>query len=155
MNPDEWPNVDLTPSKSSVKGQRYVGPGGEQIDNLGDFTVKIRTEQHGGGDISSRVTFQRAKVRKPLLCSIRSDREGNIVVSDGSGSFVLPTSCAGVASVRTAISGVQGRVTLHAKNGVFVLRTWELDDISSTGFSRAGSPLKGPSTRLSKPGPPG
>ena len=29
MNPDEWPNVDLRPSKSSVKGQRYVGPGGE------------------------------------------------------------------------------------------------------------------------------
>ena len=27
MNPDEWPNVDLQPSKGSVKGQRYVGPG--------------------------------------------------------------------------------------------------------------------------------
>ena len=26
VNPDEWPNVDLKPSKGSVKGQRYVAP---------------------------------------------------------------------------------------------------------------------------------
>ena len=25
VNPDDWPNVDLKPSKGSVKGQRYVG----------------------------------------------------------------------------------------------------------------------------------
>ena len=48
MNPDDWPNVDLKPSKGSVKGQRYVGPGGEKIDNLGDLSVKVRTERHGG-----------------------------------------------------------------------------------------------------------
>ena len=29
VNPDDWPNIDF-----SVKGQRYVGPGGEKIDNL-------------------------------------------------------------------------------------------------------------------------
>ena len=57
----------------TVKGQRYVGPGGEKMDNLGELTVKVRTERHGGGDISSRVTFQGAKVRKPFFaCSIRS-----------------------------------------------------------------------------------
>ena len=58
VNPDDWPNVDLKPSKGSVKGQRYVGPGGEKMDNLGELTVKVRTERYGGGDISSRVTFQ-------------------------------------------------------------------------------------------------
>ena len=41
VNPDEWPNVDLKPSKGSMKGQRYVGPGGEKIDNLGELTVKV------------------------------------------------------------------------------------------------------------------
>ena len=56
MNPDEWPNVDLKPSKHSVKGQRYVGPGGEKMDNLGEMTVKGRTEQHGGSDTWNRVT---------------------------------------------------------------------------------------------------
>ena len=87
------------------------------IDNLGELTVKVRTERHGGGDISSRVTFQGAKVRKPLLAVSPVIDKGNIVVFDGSGSFILPKSCAGVASVRKAISGVQGRIPLHAKNG--------------------------------------
>ena len=58
VNLDDWPNVDLKPSKGSVKGQRYVGPGGEKMDNFGELTVKIRTEQRGGGDISNRVAFQ-------------------------------------------------------------------------------------------------
>ena len=62
------------------------------------------------------------------------------MVFDGSGSVILPNSCAGVASVRKAISGVQGRIPLHAKNGVFVLRTWDPEDQPSTGFSRRGDP---------------
>ena len=48
VNPDDCPNIDLKPSKGSVKEQRYVGPGSEKIDNLGEFTVKVRTERHGG-----------------------------------------------------------------------------------------------------------
>ena len=108
------------------------------MDNLG-VTAKVRTERHGGGDISGRVTFQGAKVRKPLAVSGVVDK-GNIVVFDGSGSFVLPNSCAGVTSVRKAITRVQGRIPLHAKNGVFVLRTWEPEDRPSTDFSRQGAP---------------
>ena len=34
VNPDEWPNVDLKPSKGSVQGQRYLGPGTEKVDKL-------------------------------------------------------------------------------------------------------------------------
>ena len=58
VNPDDWPNIDLKLAKRSVKGQRYVGPGGEKIDNTGELTVKVRTERYGGGDVSSRATFQ-------------------------------------------------------------------------------------------------
>ena len=140
VNPNDWPNIDLKPSKGSVKGQRYVGPGGERIDNLVELTVKVRAERHGGGDISSRVTFQGAKVRKPLLAVSGVIDKGNIVVFDGSGSFILPNTCAGVASVRKAFTEVQGRVPLHAKNGVFVLQTSEPEDKLPTGFSRRGAP---------------
>ena len=35
-----------------------------------------------------------------------SQEDGNIVVFEGSGSFTLPNSCAGVASVRKANTGV-------------------------------------------------
>ena len=66
--------------------------------------------------------------------------QGNIVAFDGSGSFILPGSCAGVASVKKAVTGVQGRIPLHAKNGKFVLRTWEPEDTWSTDFSRRGVP---------------
>ena len=124
VNPDVWPDTDLKPSKGSVKGQRYVGPRSEMMDILGEMTVKVRTERHGGGDISSRMTFQGAKVRKPLLAVSEVTDKGNIVVFDGSGSFILPNTCAGVASVRKTTTRVQGRIPLHAKNGVFVLRTW-------------------------------
>ena len=82
VNPDDWPNVDLKPSQGSVKGQRFVGPGGEKIQDLRDLTVKVRTEQHGGGDISSRVTFQGAKVRKPLLAVSGVIDKGNMMIFD-------------------------------------------------------------------------
>ena len=123
-----------------MKGQRHVGPGGEKIDNLGELAVKVRTERHGGGDISSRVIFQVAKVRKPLLAVSGVIGKGIIVVFGGSGSFRLSRSCAGVTSVRKAITGVQGRIPLHAQNGVFVLRTWEPEDRPSTDLSRRGAP---------------
>ena len=84
------------------------------------------------------MTFQGAKVRKPLLAVSGVIDKGNVVVFDGSVSFILQNSCAGVACVRKAITGVQGRMPLHAKNGVFVLRTPE--DKPSTGFSRQGAP---------------
>ena len=140
MNPDDWPNVDVRPSKGSVEGQRNVGSGGEKVDNLGELTVKVRTERHGGGDISSRVTFQGAKVRKPLLAVSGVSDKDNIVVFDGRGSFILPNLCAGVASLRKAITEVQGRIPLHAKNGVFVSRTWEPEDRPPTDFSRRRAP---------------
>ena len=35
VNPDDWPHVNLKPSKGSVKGQRFVGPGSEMMDTLG------------------------------------------------------------------------------------------------------------------------
>ena len=102
--------------------------------------MKVRTKRPGGGDISSRVTFQGAKVRKPLLAVSGVIDKGNIVVFNGSGSFILSNTCASVASVRKAITGVQGHIPLHGKNGVFVLRTWEPEDRPPTDFGRRGAP---------------
>ena len=46
------------------------------------------------------MAFQGAKVRKPLLAVSGVIDKGNIVVFDGSGSFILPNACAGVVSVK-------------------------------------------------------
>ena len=123
-----------------MKGRRHVGPGGVKIDNLGELTVKVSTERHGGGDISSRMTFQGALVRKTLLAASGVLDKITFVVFDESGSFMLPNSRAGVAAVRKAITEVQGRIPLHAKNGVFLLRTWEPEARPSTDFSRRRAP---------------
>ena len=104
------------------------------------MTVKVRSERHVGGDISSRVAFQGANVRKPLLAVSGVIDKGNIVVFDGGASFILANPCAGVASVSKVITGVEGRIPLHAKNGVFVLRAWEPEDRPSTDFSLREAP---------------
>ena len=86
------------------------------------------------------MTLRGANFRELLLAVSGVIDKGNIVVLDGSGSFILSNSCAGVASVRKAITGVQGRIPLHAKNGVFVLRTWEPGDRPSMDFCWRGAP---------------
>ena len=72
VNPDELPNVDLKPSKRSVKGPRYVCPRGAKIDNLGELTVKVQTEQNNWSDISIRV-FPRSQSPQALACSVEGD----------------------------------------------------------------------------------
>ena len=91
------------------------------------------------------MTFLGAKVRKPLLAESGVIDKGNIVVFDGCGSFTLPNSCADVASVRKAITGVQGRIPRHAKNGVFVLRRKEkeLGAFGELSIANPGSQVPG------------
>ena len=66
--------------------------------------------------------------------------KGNVVVFNGSGSFVLLGQCA-VASARKTVAG-------GFKDASRCMRSF------ADGFPSAESPLVGPSTRLSKPGPP-
>ena len=68
VNPDEWPHVDLKPSKSSEIGQRYVGPGGEKFNKLGESTVKVRTDQHNGSLKSSDIP--RSQSPQALACTV-------------------------------------------------------------------------------------
>ena len=66
------------------------------------------------------------------------------MVFDGSGSVVLPSSCAGVTSVRKAVTGVRKMKYLSWGRG-------KPDNVAD-GFQSAGSPVKGLSAR--EPGPP-
>ena len=129
-----------------------MGPGGEKIHTLGELTVKVRTERHGGCDISSRVTFQGAKARKPLLAVSGVIDKGNTVVFYGSGSFILPNSCAGVALVRGHHRSPR-TPSAACENGVFVLRTWEPEDKPSMGFSRRRALFKSRAPGCVSPGP--
>ena len=68
VNPDEWPPVDLKAAKGSEKGQRYVGPGGEKFNKLGELTMKVRTDQHNGSLKSSDIP--RSQSPQALACTV-------------------------------------------------------------------------------------
>ena len=72
MNPDGWPNADLKPSLGSLKGQRYVGPGGEKKPNSGELTVKVRTEQHDGRRHLRSGCIPRDQGPQALACGVES-----------------------------------------------------------------------------------
>ena len=95
------------------------------------------------------MTFEMAKVRKPLLDVSGVIDKGDIVVFDGNGSLILPGTCPGAAFVRKAAAGVQGRIPLQAKKKEYLSC-----ERATGGFQSAGSPFKGQNTRPSRPGPP-
>ena len=94
------------------------------------------------------MTFEGAKVRKPLLDVSGVIDKGNIVVLDGNGSLILPGTCPGAAIVRKAAAGVEGRIPLHAKKRSICHAN------ATGGFQSAGSSFKGQNTRPSRPRPP-
>ena len=87
--------------------------------------------------------LQGAWVRKPLLAVSGVIDKGIIVIFDGIGILLSAGRGVGVASVRHGVRGVPGRSPLHAKNGLFVLQTWEPAESSSMDFRRRRDPRKG------------
>ena len=99
VNPDDWPNVDLKPSEGSVKGQRYVGPGGEKIDKFEELTVKSVSNSMVGA--TSQVELHS---KGPTVSGVID--KGNIVVFDGSGC----------CQARVPVSPLRGRPSQEFKD---------------------------------------
>ena len=80
------PHCPLVDSPGSLAGQKYLGRGGEDIPNLGQISASMTIE----GQREGRFTFQAAPVRKPLLAVSSVNDKGNLVVFDGTKSFIFP-----------------------------------------------------------------
>ena len=119
-DPKSFPGCHVSPSKGSVAGQRFLGAGGEVIHNEGKFQVAHLTEFGAIG----KMTFQAARVRKPLMAVSSINRRGNLVLFDGDRSFILPGNAPEVAQVRKNVDQIRGKVPLHLRNGVFTMKTW-------------------------------
>ena len=76
------PQFLLVESPGSLAGQKYLGPGGEEIPNLGQLTAFMTIE----GESEGRFTFQAAPVRKPLLAVSSVKDKGNLVIFYGAES---------------------------------------------------------------------
>ena len=65
-------------------GVRYVTASGNKIKNEGEKQIKIKTKT---GDVR-QMTFQVAKVTKPLCSVSKICEKGHTVVFDESGSYI-------------------------------------------------------------------
>ena len=117
----------LVDSPGSLSGQKYLGPGGEEIPNLGQITASMTIE----GQREGRFTFQAAPVRKPLLAVSSVNDKGNLVVFDGTESYIIPGKGPQVVQFRQLIQAMAGKIKLHRKNGVYTMRAWKPKPVSS------------------------
>ena len=125
-----FPQCPLVDSPGSLAGQKYLGPAGEEIPNQGQMMTSMTIE----GQREGRFTFQAAPVRKPLLAVSSVNDRGNLVVFDGSDSFIIPGKGPQVAQLRKLIQDMTGKIKLHRKNGVYTMRAWKPKPV----FSRQG-----------------
>ena len=131
INPRDLPGVPLKPSPSSQRGQRYVGPGGEVIANMGQMEPSLRLPNGALG----KIVFQGAAVRKPLLAVSDVNKKGNMVVFDGPNSCTVPANARELAKLRALVGKIRGKVPLQAKNGVYTM-TVQLTSDRPGGFAR-------------------
>ena len=134
INPRDLPGVPLRPSAGSQRGQRYVGPGGEVIANMGQLEPSFRLPNGATG----KIVFQGAAVRKPLLAVSDVNKKGNLVVFDGSNSCIVPGNAPEVAELRALMGKIRGKVPLRAKNGIYTT-TVRRTPARPAGFARPGA----------------
>jgi hypothetical protein len=133
INGDDFPNVPREESEGSKKGLVYQGPGSERIANRGQKRFKVRPQDQSS---VRNMTFQDAKVRKPLAAVSGITEKNNIVLLDKKGSFIALASCPEVAEIRRLIMQIKSKIELQEKRGVYLMPIW-IEDRSS-GFTRRG-----------------
>ena len=135
INPGDLPDIPLEESPGSKRGQMYAGPGGEQIPNQGQKKAGIMLEDGA----MKQMTFQAAKVRKPLLAVSGACDRNQIVLFDSMGSFICPASSPEVAQIRELVAKIKDKIAFKRENGVYTMRTWLLPpDGKDQGFHRQG-----------------
>ena len=108
-------------SPGSVACQKYLGPGGEEIPNVGQITMSMTIEGDREGDVFSRPP----PVRKPLLAVSSVNDKGSLVVFDGTESFIIPGEGPHVAQLRKLIQTMTDKIKIHRINGVYTMRVWK------------------------------
>ena len=96
----------------------YLGPGSERLPNKGEKEFKVRMPN---ARTINRMTFQDAKVRKPLAAVSGMNDKGNLVLFDKAGSFIIPESCQEVYELRALVKKIQNKIELERRNNVFLM----------------------------------
>ena len=105
INGDKHPNIPREESEGSRKGLVYQGPGSERIANR---EQKKFEEIPFGQKLSHNMTFQDARVRKPLAAVSGITAKDNLVMFDKQGSFIVPANCEESKEIRRLIDRAAG-----------------------------------------------
>ena len=108
--PSMLPNVAVTPSEGSKRGQKFTSALKHKLQNLGEQRARAYTEQ---GE-QAEVLFQIADVSKPLVSVSAICERGNRVVFGRNGGII-----------QNMRSGSQ--TPFYRENGVYVLSMWLQD----------------------------
>ena len=75
----------------------------------------------------TETTYTAASVRKPLMAVSSVNDKGNLVLFDDAGSYIVPrTNKEAITKIRSLVQGINDKVKLHRKNGVFHMKAWKL-----------------------------
>lgn len=134
MDCSEVPEYELTPSDGSRRGVRYVGPGGEKMENRGQKTMRFMFESGAVG----KSTMQDAAIRKPLVAVSDSCDKGNFVFFSNQESCLAPVNSKEGQAILRIIKGIKNKVRVYRENGVYKIPAWIVPPRSS-GFARPGA----------------
>ena len=130
MNPTQVPSADIQPTAGSAVGLEYEVANGESISNLGEKVLTVIP--HGGRDERS-LKVQCAEVHRGLLSVAQCIDNGNSVIFDKGGSYILDNN----TGERTELVG---------EGNIFNLRLWARPGSTregagkDQGFQRPGKP---------------
>ena len=139
---DQFPEFPQEESPGSRRGQTFQGPGAEQIPNKGQKKVCLATRE----GMKSNITFQDAKIRRPILAVIDAIRAGNIVIYGDKISSIIPLSSPEGRLLAKTAAKAKTKIALDEKDGVFVMPAWVVppnnqdSSAKNSHFGRPGRP---------------
>ena len=131
----EFPEFPLETSEGSLRGQTCQGPGGDAnvVRKLGQRRARLRfgqpLRQQG------EVTFQEAKIRRPIMSVGESTEAGNSFWFDEEESVILPRGAKEQAIIRDLVKKAIRKLTMRKDRKVFRLDAWvELPEAEDNRF---------------------
>ena len=135
MDPDMAPGNEVVEIEASRRGAHYRGPGGEKIYKKGQQRIGMMLR----GGLTSRMTFNSAKVRKPLLAVSSIADKGNCTVFGPKGAWIIPAGAAGLDELLAFVEAIVGKIGLTRENGVYHLPAWLIPHSPKPPFHRRGA----------------
>ena len=120
------PQVNISESNGSKRGQCYVSASGSRLSNMGEKVLNVQTNE--GRD--ANVFYQIAEVGRPLHSVSATCDRGNWVVYTSQGGFII--NCQ-----------TWERTSFERSGGIYELDLWMRDENNYGGKSTSSFPRQG------------